>query len=192
MTLSSVPPTDLDKSYFGKTIENVERLVRDAELLIEHERDRSAIMLGIFAIEEMGKALITLWGVKNKASKRPYPTHVEKQSATFALLAALEVCAMKRKKLAKILAKGPPNFNTMGPMNEQFAFARSGFFDDFRMAVTYADRDPKLKLEENEVEVGSSLATELLDWLQLAKRGVRNVQAMDLASTIYENDLGRL
>lgn len=192
MTLSTTPPSDGDKAYFAKTMENVDRLVKDAELLIKHDRDRSAIMLAIFALEEMGKALITLWGVKNKASKRPYPTHVEKQSATFALLAALEVCAIKRKKLAKILAKGPPNFNTMGPMNEQFAFARTGFFDDFRMAVTYADRDPKLKIEENEVEVGSPAAEEFLRWLRLAKRGVLNVKAMDLASTIYENDLGRL
>lgn len=160
--------------------------------MIVNDREKTAIMLAIFAIEELGKALITVWGNKNKASKRPYPTHVEKQSATFALLAAYEACSMPKRRLARRLNKAPKSFHNIGPFSSQFAYARSVFFDDFRMAVTYADEFPKLKIQEKEVDGSLDMASELLGWFALAGRAMANVPAMQLASEIYENDLGRL
>src|SRR3546814_19474377 len=84
-------PAIVDEGAFGKILANAKRLADDSRLLIENERTYSAIMLAIFAIEELGKALIGRWGVRNLGNNRAYPTHIEKQSATFALLAGDEI-----------------------------------------------------------------------------------------------------
>jgi len=180
-----------DIVHFEKTLANAKRLAADSRLLIDNNRVFSAIMLAVFAIEELGKALITLWGVRNKRHSRPYPTHVEKQSATFALLAALEISRMSKSQLAEIRSGGG-GFHEMGPLSSQFAYARSGFFDDVRVAVTYADQTPKLPLDELADEISVTLAAEILDWFELAGASVNNGRAMELAATIFENDLGRM
>lgn len=148
-------------------------------------------MLAIFAIEELGKGLIALWGVRNKKHSRPFPSHAEKQSASLALLAGVEISKMTQGQLREIEDAGG-GFHEMGPFSSQFAFARSGFFDDLRMAVTYADRQPKLPIEGVAEEIGVSMASELLDWFGLAFASITNDFAMDVASTIFENDLGRM
>ncbi|WP_324698714.1 AbiV family abortive infection protein [Novosphingobium aerophilum] len=179
-------------AFFKKTIENAERLASDAQLMADNERAPSAMMLSIFAIEELGKALITSWGVKNQANSRPYPTHIEKQAATFALLSAYEMTKISKAKLRRKLAADGFDFTTIGPLSEQFAFARSGFFDDVRMAVTYADQLPKMPLHDVEDGVHVDLASEILGWFRLARRSMFNVSAMEMASVLFENNLGRL
>jgi len=190
--MSRKPCQPEELGFFKKTIENAERLASDAKLMVNHERAASAIMLSILSIEELGKALITSWGVKNLANFRAYPTHVEKQAATFALLSAYEITKMSNARLRRKLADDGSSFMTMGPLSEQFVFARSGFFDDMRMAVTYADQLPKMPLHHVENGVHVDLASEILDWFRLARRAMFNVAAMELASTFFENDLGRL
>ncbi|WP_260580697.1 AbiV family abortive infection protein [Sphingopyxis sp. PET50] len=190
MTNSLNKPSEDDIAEFSKIVANAQRLGADSRLLIESDRAFSAIMLAIFAIEELGKALIALWGVRNKKHSRPFPSHVEKQSASLALLAGVEISKMTKSQLSEIRNAGG-GFHEMGPFSSQFAYARSGFFDDLRMAVTYADRQPKLPIEGAE-EVGASMASELLDWFDLAFASVTNDLAMDVASTIFENDLGRM
>src|SRR3546814_10325744 len=95
-------------------------------------------MLAIFAIEELGKALIGRWGVRNLGNNRAYPTHIEKQSATFALLAGDEIHKLGADEMQQIRGEGG-GFHEMGPLSSQFAYARSGFFENFRMSVTYAE-----------------------------------------------------
>lgn len=176
---------------FNKTLANARRLARDSRLLIANDRKYSAIMLAIFAIEELGKALIGRWGVRNLGNSRAYPTHIEKQSATFALLAGDEIHKLDAEQLQKIRDSGG-GFHEMGPFSSQFAYARSGFFENFRMSVTYSDQNPKLPVEEAGDLVGVGMAAEMLEWLDLAIACTENEQAMGLASTLYENDLGRL
>ena len=177
--------------FIDKTIANAKRLSDDARLLIEHGRYLSAISLSILAIEEFGKLLITIWGVKNKASKRAFPTHTEKQSATFALLSASEAVKLSREELIAIKEAGG-GFHEIGPLSSQFAYARSGFFDKFRMALTYADEEPEMPLDEILNEIDAVMPTELLTWLDLAVETIDNKKAMILAATFYENNLGRL
>lgn len=180
-----------DVDYIELAFANAKRLSDDARLLAENGREYSALMLAIFAIEEFGKGLIAFWGARNKGNNRVHPSHVEKQSATLALLAAFEIKRLPKGKLADIRNSGG-GFNEMGPFSSQFAFARSGFFDNLRMAATYADKDPKLPLNSNEDGVTVEMAQELLGWFDLAGSCVGDAPAMELASTIFENDLGRM
>ena len=92
--------------YFQRTIDNAERLWADSRLLNAEGRSKSAIILAILAIEELGKALITVWGVRNLASKREHPTHVEKQTATFALLSSDEILKKDRGRVRKHIERG--------------------------------------------------------------------------------------
>lgn len=184
-------PASADQETFNKILANARRLADDCRLLIKNDRAYSAIMLAIFAIEELGKALIGRWGVSNLGNNRAYPTHVEKQSATFALLAGDEISKLGTEQFQQIHDTGG-GFHEMGPLSSQFAFARSGFFDNFRMSVTYADRNPKLPIEEAKDVIGVEMAAEMLDWFELAIACSENDDAMELGSIFYENNLGRM
>lgn len=176
--------------FYDKTLVNAKRLLADSKLLVERGRAHSAIILGVFAIEELGKALITRWSVRNRASKREFPTHVEKQAATFALMSAAEHLS-DLPRARKYMARGTLNFLKFGPHSHQFAWARAGFYDDLRMAVTYADAEPKIPDEIRE-QIGVELAGEINGFFETALACVDNNGAMDLAAAIYENGLGRL
>ncbi len=180
-----------DEENFLRTVMNAQRLFDDSMLLAKHDRAKSSIILGVFAIEELGKALIALWGVKNLASKREFPTHVEKQTATFILLSCGELVKKNKRRLRRKLEQGTFDFRTMGPYSEQFAWARAGFYDDIRMAMTYADKDPKLPHDVmDEIDTGNAL--EISEFYVQAAKLIKNVDAMALASEIYMNGLGRL
>lgn len=169
---------------------NAKRLFRDSEALAKEGRAHSSIILGIFALEELGKALITQWSVKNAASKRNYPSHVEKQAATFGLLAAGEVLK-DPDRARRYLDRGTLDMLKFGPYSTQFAWARGGFYDDLRMAVTYDDPNPKIPKELVD-SVDTGLALELLEYFELALITSNQQAAMDLAAEIYANGLGRL
>ncbi len=79
----------------------------------------------------------------------------------------------------------------MGPHSEQFAWARAGFYDDLRMAMTYADKDPKLPHDLMD-QVDTGMATEIHKYYVRANQLIKNPKAMDLAAMIYTNGLGRL
>jgi AbiV family abortive infection protein len=180
-----------DNEYFQRTVENAERLWADSELLVSQERHKSALILAIFAIEELGKALITNWDVRNLASKRDYPTHIEKQTATFSLLSADEILKNDRNNMRKHIESGAFNFLKIGPYSHQFVWARSGFFDDVRMAATYADKDPKIPHDVTD-KIDGELVGELHKWFRKAVNTTENSEAMSLAAVFYKNGLGRL
>lgn len=180
-----------DEEHFDLTLANAERLLLDSLLLNSNERARSAIILAVFAIEELGKALITNWGVRNLASKREHPTHVEKQTASFALLSADEMLKKNRKRMLKLITSETFSFLNIGPLSTQFVWARQGFYDDLRMAATYADKEPKLPLELTR-QFDCDLATELHELFKKAVLATRRHEAMTLAAKIYMNGLGRL
>jgi len=177
--------------YFQRTIDNAERLWSDSKHLNADGRSKSAIILAIFAIEELGKALITAWGVRNLASKRETPTHVEKQTATFALLSSDEILKKDRARVRKHLERGTFNFLKIGPLSHQFAWARGGFFNDMRMAATYADSDPKIPDDLTD-SIDTNIVDELHRWFRHAVEATKNRESMSLAADIYQNGLGRL
>src|SRR3546814_17469059 len=51
-------PAIVDEGAFGKILANAKRLADDSRLLIENERTYSAILLAIFANEELGTTVI--------------------------------------------------------------------------------------------------------------------------------------
>lgn len=177
-------------AFYEKTLVNARRLLEDSKLLADHDRPQSSVILGIFAIEELGKALIARWGVRNRASRRDYPSHVEKQAATFALMSAVEQLA-NVPRMKKYWKRGSLNFNKIGPHSHQFAHARAGFYDDLRMSMTYADEEPKYPDELRDI-VCVGLARELHGYFEKALANVEVPLAMELAAIAYENDLGRL
>jgi len=176
---------------FRLTVANARRLWSDGRVLNQDGRAKSAILLGVLALEEFGKALITLWGAKNLASKRLHPTHIEKQAALFALLAANEMLGKAKKRVRRQVEKGAANFLTIGELSHQFAWARSGFYEQLRTFATYHDVKPVWPAELKE-HIDSDLAGDVLGYFQKAILATRNVKAMALAAEIYSNDLGRL
>ena len=176
---------------FESTLSNAERLLNDSKLLLSHDRFKSATILGVFALEELGKALIIQWGVRNLATKREHPTHVEKQTATFALLSANELLLSDRKRIVRHIEKGTFDSLKIGPLSHQFAWARAGFYDDLRMSATYADKEPKIPTDLVET-INAEFVAELHADFTKALSAFENDDAMGLAAHIYSNGLGRL
>lgn len=170
---------------------NAHRLLVDSRLLANCGRTDSAVLLAILALEELGKSLIARWGVRNEASKRQHPTHVEKQAAAFLLLAASEIRGAQRARVRKLNRRKQLNFLKIGPLCEQFCWARQGFFEDMRTALTYADSTPKWP-EHITSTFDLRLVDELHRYFKQAVREIQNQSAMRLAAVIYQNGLGRL
>jgi hypothetical protein len=66
-----------------RIIGNAKRLLRDAKLLSDNERYASAFALAVLGMEEIGKALLSFWGMSKHSS-----WHVYKQAAVTSLLIA--------------------------------------------------------------------------------------------------------
>jgi len=175
----------------GPTILNAKRLLADAVLLKRRRRIHSSVAMSVQAIEELGKALILRWEVRNKGNSRKFPNHIEKQTATFALLCASELLANGGKLQRRLLYEEGVNFSNLGPYSEQFAQARSGFYENLRQAVTYDDEEPIFSRESVE-GIGPALPSELIAFFRKAMSASRDSRAMGLAAEIYSNDLGRL
>lgn len=184
-------PVKITSATFKQTLANAERLLSDSKLLLLNGRYESAVILSVFAIEELGKSLIIQWDVKNIASKREYPTHIEKQSATFALLSAKEIINFGNDKIIKHIQRGTFNCRKIGPFSNQFAWARAGFYDNLRMSATYSDKNPKIPSKFMK-ELDAEFVGELHDYFEKALMTFDDTDAMQLASIIYSNDLGRL
>jgi AbiV family abortive infection protein len=176
------------EDHFEATLANAERLLEDSKILSKRKRWKSAIILGVFAIEELGKALIERWGVRNEGNKREHPTHIEKQTATFALLAAKETLENPSEHLKHVEEEIP--LIDRGPYHQQFVWARHGFFDDLRMVATYADKKPRWP-EELTRMFGKGFVAELHGYFGEAVAASHHEKAMGLASEIYRFDLGR-
>ena len=69
-------------------IENAGRLTQDAELLLEHRRHASALVLAIYAVEELGKASLVAWEDLNDTASKSKRVHEKKQSVLGSLYGA--------------------------------------------------------------------------------------------------------
>lgn len=187
----------LKKRYYPPTMkpasearQNFRRLAKDAKLLIENDRFRSAVLIAILAMEELGKSFVIDWRARNSASKRKHPTHVEKQSAVFCVLAAAEG-NKHHHRWERLNASGSLDLHKLGPDSSQLAWARTGFYEDVRVFVTYYDEVPKLPAELLE-QIDGELAAEILDYCKRAEVACRKRKLYSLAKEIFVNDLGRL
>ncbi len=180
-----------ERNYRAETLSNAQRLLSDSVLLSENERNESAVILAVFAIEELGKYLIDCWGVKNEASKRKFPSHIEKQSATFVILHAKEVLDTKPKKFRARMNSSDKRIRRWGPYSEQLQWAKAGFYDNLRMVATYADEEP-LWPEEIVENISEFSVEELHKFFKKAFLASRNKRAMEFGAVVYQNGLGDL
>jgi AbiV family abortive infection protein len=69
-------------------IANAERLLQDANLLVDHTRFASAFALAVLGVEEVGKVILDIWGSAAPLSKPVVrrSAHIRKQSAVSSLL----------------------------------------------------------------------------------------------------------
>ena len=169
---------------------NSRRLLTDAEVLMRLRRSHSSVSLAVQALEEFGKALILRWGVQNMAHKRP-PNHVEKQSATFALLSAHELTDKNGKQLARLQTRDDVDLLNVGPYSHQFAQARAGFYENLRMSVTYEDKTPIFPNEVIE-KISPGFAKEVIGYTKKARVAARKPIAMKLAAIFYTHNLARM
>ncbi|WP_340242023.1 AbiV family abortive infection protein [Sulfitobacter pontiacus] len=176
-------------SYVRAAKENAKRLFRDSVLLQKAGSWQSAAVLAVLAIEEMGKAYIEIWGVKNVAQKGKHPTHSQKQAAFFALLAANELTEKNMKRLASF-GEGKM-IREHGPYSEQMVHARAGFYDDLRMVCTYSDREP-IWPDEITGTFDAVLVDELHSFFQKGQVAGRRKIAIKFGAILYENDFGHL
>lgn len=102
-----------------------------------------------------------------------------------------EILKKDRGRVRKHIERGTFNFLKIGPLSHQFAWARGGFFDDVRMAATYADKEPKIPHDLTD-SIDVDLVDELHGWFRHAVEATENPEAMSLAAEIYQNGLGRL
>lgn len=183
-----------ENNFHEYAINNARRQHRDAQIMLESARYDSAITHAIVALEELGKSLIARWDVKNEGSKRTNPNHIEKQSAAFAILAAHQISTHipTRMIMERSTANGEAwDFNTLGGYCEQFAHARAGFYENLRMSLTYADKDPIFSEPSLAPHITAGLAKEIISYFDDALTSMGNNHAHQIASSIYKNNLGR-
>lgn len=92
------------RATVSDVVSNAERLLADAELVIDHDRFASAFVLAVLAFEEVGKALLWTWG-ENEASSNAGPRvsfHLRKQSAAAILLLAQSTREIIEQHVAKV------------------------------------------------------------------------------------------
>ncbi|MES2846132.1 MAG: AbiV family abortive infection protein [Pseudomonadota bacterium] len=183
-----------EDKFHEDALSNARRQHRDAQIMLRSGRYESATTHAIVALEELGKSLIAQWNVRNEGSKRLNPSHVEKQSAAFAILAAHQICVdvATQRIIERIDRSGEPkDLKSLGKYCEQFAHARAGFYENLRMSLTYADKEPVFPRSSLTSKVTSGLADEIISYFNDAIVAMGNDQAHYIASTIYKNNLGR-
>jgi len=77
----------LNEKHLGLILGNAGRLIRDAEILLIHQRYASAFALAVLGVEEIGKALLLVWEANGPLPKKEaISPHIRKQSAVASLL----------------------------------------------------------------------------------------------------------
>lgn len=181
----------IEKNYRADTLSNAQRLLADSVLLHENDRVESSIALAVLAIEELGKYLIECWNVKNAANNRRFPSHIEKQSATFVILHAKEFSKTSPKKIRQRKARGDMKLRSWGEYSEQMQWAKAGFYEDLRMLCTYSDKEHKWP-DEIIDNIHEFEVKDLHKIFQKALLESRNKKYMEIAAVVYENGLGDL
>lgn len=183
-----------EDKFHEDALRNARRQHDDAKIMLANGRYDSATTHAIVALEELGKSLIAKWNVKNEGSKRVNPNHIEKQSAAFAILAAHQISThIPTRRTVTRITEGEEarDFNVLGGYCEQFAHARTGFYENLRMSLTYADKEPIFSKQSLAPHITCGLAKEIISYFEDALIAMSNDHAHQIASSIYKNNLGR-
>ena len=173
-------------------VANAARLLKDAKLLIDHERYASAFALSVLALEEIGKVVLELWGKPEpspKPSGRP-SAHVRKQAAVSSLLLAQRVA----KDLGEEITVGPVTKDLVERVARFIYESEDGRFHRL-VGMGAVDRTKQVALYRDdwfgtagliaEQFHGSDAAT-VLERCRLAVTAVGDLKMMRVGRTIYE------
>jgi AbiV family abortive infection protein len=79
-------------------VTNAARLLSDSKLLLDHDRCGTAFALAVLAMEEIGKAILNLWGNPQPSAKRSN-AHLRKQGAVASVLVAHHIVLVLQEKM---------------------------------------------------------------------------------------------
>lgn len=184
--------TDAGMNAIRSVMDNVNRLVEDATLLISKGRLPSAFVLDVIALEEVGKVIHIRWRqLDRKITRQARTGHLQKQWAVACLLVADKLLPFYNK-----IILGPPSEQPARMMELAAAFMDSPerhFFE--RVMEKTIDRSKQLGLYEDEsnAEAGVSRSSlnqasiqEISDIILRAVVLLANDVVLVVASIFYE------
>jgi AbiV family abortive infection protein len=176
-------------------IANAARLLKDAKLLVDHERYASAFALSVLALEEIGKVVLDLWGNPearpklSKRSKRP-SAHVKKQAAVSSLLLAEAVM----KELGEVIISGSVDDELVERVARFMHENDSGRFH-WLVGIGALDKTKQVALYRDDLCAAAGLGAEdfdgadlekLFSQCRLAVAAVSDQRMMRVGKAIYE------
>jgi AbiV family abortive infection protein len=189
----------MDSASQTAIIANAARLLKDAKLLVDHERYASAFALSVLALEEVGKVVLDLWGNPeaphklNKLNKRP-SAHVKKQAAVSSLLLAESVT----KELGEVIISGAVDDELVERVARFMHESDSGRFH-WLVDIGAVDKTKQLALyRDDDLYAATGLSADgfdgadlekLFSQCRLAVAAVSDQRVMRVGKAIYEVQL---
>jgi AbiV family abortive infection protein len=169
---------------------NAERLISDAHLLVANGRCATGYALAVLALEEIGKAILEVWHVKNKPSKSPFvSSHIKKQAAVSALLLARYTI----KFMNNLGDKTPEDEELAVKMAESIAESDEGKFER-HVSIGAIDKTKQLAIYRDEwfesigaydIDFDASDVFRVFDRCRTATMALSDPKSMHVGAAIY-------
>ena len=186
-------------SYTNQTpiIANAARLLKDAKLLVDHERYASAFALAVLALEEIGKVLLELWGNPEAPPNRKQrlSAHIKKQAAVSSLLLAESVT----NELGEEIASCPTDNALVERVARFMHGSESGRFH-WLVRIGAVDKTKQLGLYRDDwfetaglgaAQFSDADAQTLFERCRLAVAGIGDQRVMRVGKALYEVGLSQ-
>jgi len=184
--------------YQTAIIANAARLLKDAKLLVDHERYASAFALSVLALEEIGKVVLDLWGKPEASPKlnKRLSAHVKKQAAVSSLLLAESVA----NELGEVIMNGPINDELVERVARFMHENKSGRFH-WLVGIGAVDKTKQVALYRDDWLEAAGLSAEqfsggdleeLFERCRLAVAAVSDQRVMRVGKAIYETSFKKL
>jgi AbiV family abortive infection protein len=183
----------MDSASQTAIIANAARLLKDAKLLVDHERYASAFALSVLALEEIGKVVLDLWGKPEAPpkliNKRP-SAHVKKQAAVSSLLLAESVA----KELGEVIVSGAADDELVERAARFMHESDSGRFH-WLVGIGAVDKTKQVALYRDDFYAATGLTADGFDGADLEKvfgqrrlavAAVSDQRVMRIGKAIYE------
>jgi AbiV family abortive infection protein len=189
MGFGAVSSRSMDSASQTAIIANAARLLKDAKLLVDHERYASAFALSVLALEEIGKVVLDLWGQPEAPpkpiNKRP-SAHVKKQAAVSSLLLAESVT----KELGEVIISGAVDDELVERVASFMHESDSGRFH-WLVGIGAVDKTKQVALYRDDLGLsaegfdGADLE-KVVSRCRLAVAAVSDQRVMRVGKAIYE------
>jgi AbiV family abortive infection protein len=185
----------MDSANQTPIIANAARLLKDAKLLVNHERYASAFALAVLALEEIGKVVLHLWGnpeATSKLNKHP-SAPIKKQAAVSSLLLAESVA----KELGAAITTGSASDELVERVARFMHGSESGRFH-WLVRIGAMDKTKQVALYRDDWLDAAGLSADQFTYTDLqalfeqcrhAIAAVGDQRMMRVGKAIYEADL---